>query len=69
MSVMSQLVNQVYVQGVSHQGSFRSFTLQEIEEELFSLAHRKNHQLQAFFLLGKDNGWADALSRHLTVAV
>ena len=61
--------NSTTVHCINKQGTSRSRKLQETSEALLELAHQRNLSLQAAYLRGVDNSWADALSRDSTLSI
>ena len=61
--------NTATVHCINRQGSTRSPTLLKISEDLFRLVKRRKLHLQAAHLEGKQNQWADALSRQSSASV
>ncbi|KAK3889101.1 hypothetical protein Pcinc_006844 [Petrolisthes cinctipes] len=61
--ILFRMDTQVAVQCIRRQMSSHSPLLMSITEELFILAAARQLHLNASYLLGRDNVWADALSR------
>lgn len=67
--LLFQLDNQVAVSCIKRQGSSRSAILLTVTESIFLLASARNLTLSAQYLPGKENIWADALSRRQSRSV
>ena len=61
--------NMTTVHCINKQGTVRSSTLLKGSEILLEEAHRRNLVLQASYLAGSENSWADALSRGSTNSI
>ena len=55
--------NVTAVQCIQRQGTARSSPLLTLSEEIFALAAKNRVSLSARYVRGRDNSWADALSR------
>ncbi|MEL7522376.1 MAG: reverse transcriptase domain-containing protein, partial [Cyanobacteria bacterium J06553_1] len=61
--------NMTTVHCINKQGTVRSSSLLQESEILLEEAHRRGLVLQASYLAGSENTWADALSRGLTTSI
>ena len=69
LHVCFQMDNVAAVQCIKRMGSSRSLPLLRTSEELFALAASRHLTLSAVHLPGRDNVWADALSRRTASSV
>ena len=68
-SLAFRMDNTVAINCIQKQGSARSRVLQALSEELFLVADSLDITIQALYLPGTANLWADALSRGQSTAV